>query len=535
MSASSNSKTEPPRGRPSRAPAGVSSRTKLLATSGVVAAGVIALFVNVLASRHYRRFDATRARLYTLSEPTDYTLDQLESQGQDVELFVFVGGGDPLLASLKQILATYQARAPRHLFVRYLDPDRDRAEFVRLRAELDVNAKGESGRIYSDAQVVVRHAERIWYVKTDDMIVLDEGDDAKVRPRVEAAVTSAIRAVLTTDRPRVCFTYGHHEAQLDDPGPKGLSSLKNTLAKDNFKPDGIDATKPNVSYAGCVMIGIVAPEDTFRAAEAKPIVDAVKGGTALLLVASPEISGPTGMAPPGLDDVAALAGVSLDDAVAVEELPELREPNGLGLILRARVHAHPTTDDLRKFAEERGAEPAVPLVWARPLRKSPTNGASPQELLVTSDQSYALHDVVSFLASEQEPRKGKDDRSGPLDLAEITVRDPSVGGARAIVVGSSTPFINTAYLDASPLMTLSRTLGLIWIAWLTARPPILDLPPKPSVQIAMHLSEDDIGSIGRYVLMWMPLAAGLLGGAVWLRRRSTEGKRPRGEARGRRA
>ena len=76
-------------------------------------------------------------------------------------------------------------------------------------------------------------------------------------------------------------------------------------------------------------------------------------------------------------------------------------------------------------------------------------------------------------------------------------------------------------------MTFSRTLGLLWVSWLTARPPILDLPPKPTVQIALHLTEEDIGAIGRYVLIYMPLAGGLIGAAVWFRRRSTEGKRVR--------
>ena len=76
-------------------------------------------------------------------------------------------------------------------------------------------------------------------------------------------------------------------------------------------------------------------------------------------------------------------------------------------------------------------------------------------------------------------------------------------------------------------MTFSRTLGLLWVSWLGARAPILDLPPKASVQVAMHLTEADISSIGRYVLVFMPAATLLLGGAVWMRRRTTEGKRKR--------
>jgi hypothetical protein len=514
-------------------PPGISRRTKAFALSGAIAATLSVLFVNVLAARHYRRWDASRAKLYTLSEPTLFTLAQIEREHDDVELFVFIGAGDPLLTSVKAMLAGYEAKT-RRLRVTYLDPDRNRAEFMRLQSELDVHVgKAEQGRILADAQIVARHGSRVWYVKTDDLVVLDEGDDAKVKPRVESALTGAIRAVLSTDRPRVCFTGGHREASIDEPGKEGLSTLKNTLAKDNFAPEVVELGKAKPGQnplVGCSMIAVMAPTEPFRADEAKPIVDAVVLGANLLLVAPPEVDLETRkLKAHGLDAVGALGGVALDDAIAVEQDPMLRETHDLGLIFRARVHAHATTDDLRKFAEARGGEAAVPLAYARPLRRTNAAAMSAQELLVSSDQSFALFDVGGFLASHEEPKKGPSDRAGPLDLAVATTRDKAIGGARVVVIGSSTPFLNAAYVDPSPAMALSRTLGLLWVSWLTARPPVLDLPPKPSVQIAMHLSEDDIGSIGRYVLAYMPLAIGMLGIAVALRRRSTEGKRVRGK------
>ncbi len=512
---------------------GVSNRTKAITSLGIVAAGACALLVNVLANRHYKRWDVTQNQLYTLSDPTHFTLDQIERDGQDVEVFVFIGGGDPLLGSVKQMLTGYQARAPRHLLVRYLDPDRDRAEFLRLQAELDVHVgKTEGGRILSDAQIVVRHGKRIWYVKTDDMIVLDEGDDAKVRPKVESAITGAIRAVLATDRPRVCFTTGHGEASIDDPGKEGLSTLKNTLAKDNFGPESIELPKDAAKLDGCALIAVVAPRDPFLAGQAKPIAEAVEKGASLRLVAPPEIDlEKKDLRPHGLAEVAAVAGVALDDAVVVEDDPTLREPNSLGLEFRAAVMPHATTDDLRRFAESRGGEAVVPVMYVRPIRRTGEGALSPTALLASSAKSFALRDVPGFLASKAEPQKGTNDRPGPLDLAAALERPKPEGaarGVRTVVVGTSLPFINAAYADPTPAMTFSRTLGLLWVSWLTARPPILDLPPKSSVQVALHLTEDDLVSIGRYVLIYMPMATALLGAAVWLRRRTTEGKRVRG-------
>lgn len=528
---------EPPRAEAPR-PA-ISARTKLVSSLGVVAAGLLAVFVNVLAARHYRRWDATYAKLYTLSPPTEATLGEIERTGSDVEVFVFIGRGDPLLASTRAMLETYQSKAPRHLVVRYLDPDRDRAEFARLKVDLEVHAdKAEEGRILSDAQIVVRHGKQIWYVHTEDLTVLEEGEDAKVRPRIEQALTGAIRAVLVTDRPRLCFTRGHGEASIDDPEKQGLAVVKNTLVKDNFELASVDLGKPGASLAGCRLVAVIGAGLPFKAGEAQPIVDAVKAGSSLLLAAQADLdleNANMRPLPHGLGEVAALAGVALDDAFAVEEDPALRLPNDLGLVFFAKTHPHVTTDELRKAPEAKltNGEPLVPMAYARTMHKlagTEANGVTATELVVSSDKSFTLTDVKGFLTSRGQLVRKPTDRQGPLDLAVAAERPPPKPGAppvRIVVTGSSYHFVNAAFYDAAPPSVLARKLGMVWISWLTTRPPILDLPPKQTVQIALHLTEEELSSIGRYVLVYMPIAVFLAGGAVWLRRRSTEAKRLR--------
>jgi hypothetical protein len=515
----------------------ISARTKLVASLGVVAAGLLAVFVNVLAARHYRRWDATYAKLYTLSSPTEATLAEIERTGADVEVFVFIGRGDPLLSSVRAMLETYQSKAPRHLVVRFLDPDRDRAEFARLKVDLEVHAdKAEEGRILSDAQIVVRHGKQLWYVHTEDLTVLEEGEDAKVRPRIEQALTGAIRSVLVTDRPRLCFTRGHGEASIDDPEKQGLAVVKNTLTKDNFQLVSVELGKPGASFEGCRLVAVIGAGMPFKAGEAQPIVDAVKAGSSLLVAAQADLdleNATMRPLPHGLNDVAALAGVALDDAFAVEEDPSLRLPNDLGLVFFAKTHPHVTTDELRKAPEAKltNGEPLVPMAYARTMHKiSVPGGPTATELLVTSDKSFTLTDVHGFLTSRGQLVRKPEDRQGPLDLAVAAERPapkPGLPPVRLVITGSSYPFVNAAFYDAAPPSVLARKLGMVWFSWLTARPPILDLPPKQTVQIALHLTEEDLSSIGRYVLVYMPLAVFLAGGAVWLRRRSTEGKRLR--------
>jgi hypothetical protein len=63
------------------------------------------------------------------------------------------------------------------------------------------------------------------------------------------------------------------------------------------------------------------------------------------------------------------------------------------------------------------------------------------------------------------------------------------------------------------------------LSWLAASPPMLDIPDKPAVTAGLRLSEDSLAGIFRYVIVYMPLAAALLGLAVYLARRGSE-RRP---------
>jgi hypothetical protein len=60
------------------------------------------------------------------------------------------------------------------------------------------------------------------------------------------------------------------------------------------------------------------------------------------------------------------------------------------------------------------------------------------------------------------------------------------------------------------------------LSWLAARPEVVDVPDKAEVAAGMRVSEEGREEVRRYVLVLMPLAALLLGAAVWAWRRSSE-------------
>jgi len=58
---------------------------------------------------------------------------------------------------------------------------------------------------------------------------------------------------------------------------------------------------------------------------------------------------------------------------------------------------------------------------------------------------------------------------------------------------------------------------------------MISVPEKPEREVGLSLSEESLGELMRYVLLYMPGAAGLLGGFVLLRRRNLERQSRRGK------
>jgi hypothetical protein len=62
------------------------------------------------------------------------------------------------------------------------------------------------------------------------------------------------------------------------------------------------------------------------------------------------------------------------------------------------------------------------------------------------------------------------------------------------------------------------------LSWLSARPAVVDVPDKAEIAAGMRVSSEGRAEVERYVLLFMPLAALLMGASVWAFRRAAENK-----------
>jgi hypothetical protein len=498
-----------------------------LQLAGVIAAVVLAFLANMLASRHFTRWDWTADRRWSLSPATLETLHTLE---QPVEIWTIAGASDPLEPSLKELLASYRAASSR-IDLHWIDPDRDVAQLVALQARFGLEAgRTDDGRVATDAVVVVAGGDRHWFLTPQDMF--EQADDVHVKPREERALTQAIRSVLGGEKARLCFTVGHGELSLEGEHDEreGMGALRDLLEKNNYQLSSVDLTVPGADhepFAGCTVAVIAGMRAPFAPEESNRLRTWLMQGGTLLAAVGPLDPGAAGALPAGLDDALAPFGIALEDDLVHDLEPSVSIPDthGEGFFVTARPH--PVTTTLVAGGPE-AHPPRVAAFYTRSLRHMVSPGAaSASDLLFTSDTAFAKRDVAAAAQGADAPPRGPADPGGPFVVAMASERariGPSAAhGPRAVVLGSRYFLAQDNWRQPRPLHGAAFLVDSA-LSWLAARPELVDVPDKAEVSAGMRVSEAGRSEVERYVLLFMPLAALLLGVAVWAWRRSSENK-----------
>jgi hypothetical protein len=502
--------------------------TKISASAGVIGAMVLAMLVNVYGARHYHRWDWTRGGLYTLS---DATLTTLHGLAEPVKVIVLLPSsnpvnGEPLTLAVMHLLDAYRGETG-ELSVELLDPDARPADFLAVAKRYGIDSDKEEGRTIASAAAVVIRGERSEIVRQQELVQIDAEDDLRHRPRLEQAFTGAIRAVTSSDHPRACFTTGHGEVPS--------APLRDHLTRNGYEVTSVEPAHAGSppSLDGCKMLVIAAP------AEKVPADDAAryqayfeKGGSVLLAAGPTSDSADRDFLDLGLGGLLGAAGLALDHDYVFELDPRARPAQSRGDIFAPSVKPHPSTQSAVRLA----ARSVVPIVGAvSSISPTGAGAAAVMPLLVTSDQAFGMVDFFARMKAGEAnaPTPAGNDRKGPLDVAVASELPAPPGsgaahGGRMIAAGSASFVDDGAWQNEALRGTVVFVEGAI--GWLTARPPILDIPPKPAFTAGLHVTEEWLGRTLRYTVAYMPLAAALLGFAVWLRRRGEKrgtGKEPK--------
>jgi hypothetical protein len=489
--------------------------SKLFSALGVLAAMVVAVNANVLVARFYERWDVSSGGLYTLSPATVSILRDLR---EPVTLTILLARTDPLLPPLRQLIVGYGAETSK-LDVKYLDPEQNPAEFAAVQQKYGISAgKADDGRIVTDAVILVARGDRTWFVTSEELGQTDE--DGRAKPRLEQALTEGIAGVLGSERAKLCFATGRSEASLDDVGPQGLAELRRRLEKNNFETEPLDLTRPDAKklLESCRLLAIVAPEEPYGADATERVKNYVTAGGNVLACVGPTLGDDGRVAPSGLEPLFELGGVHLEPSIVLETDPSRRLPRGVGEVFFAMPADHPATRGL--VLEGGKTELSVFVSESRAL--SLVNGGPARALVESSPEAVALTDAKAVLDGKGPPADAPHAERVLVAAAELPKPKDSAAkhGPRLILAGFANLPLAKSFAD--PALVGDRLLVENAIAWAAARPPIVSVPDKPARDIGLALTEDSLSQVLRYVLVYMPGSALLVGAFVLLRRRAQE-------------
>jgi len=504
---------------------GVSRSFRAFAALGVLAAALLAVNLNVLVARWYKRWDLTADRLYTLSPAT---LKILHGLDQPLSVTVLLSRADPLSVSVRQMLVQYRAESAK-LRSQFVDPDQNPAEFQVLQKDLGLlTGRAEDGRVVTDASLVITRGTRNWFITSDELVHYDD-QSGKAQPRLEQALTEGIANVLGESKAKACFATGHRELSIDDLGPEGLAEVRHRLEKSNFEVLAVDLTAATASLTDCTVLVVAGPSVPVDEAAAARIVAFIRGGGSAYVLSAPLLGEDKRVQRSGLEPVAQLVGVDFGQDFILETDAALRLPRGVGEVFFATPQAHEVTRGLER--EGMKIDSRVLVTGAQSLRIA---GNSPAKaLLVSSDQALSVRDLSGLLDPNQKDDAVERAPRSSFTLAIAAELPKPAGstakyGPRVVLAGAANLVWARNYSDSS--LYGDRLFSENALSWLSARPTLVSVPEKTEHDVGLSLSEGTLAEVLRYVLIYMPGCSAALGTFVLMRRRSFEKKSRRGEA-----
>ncbi len=468
----------------------------------VIFSAILLVFVNYLSWRHYKTFDLTENKMFTLS---DKTVNLLKGLDHPVKLYFFFNPEHGLYSWVDKLLRQYREKGGDKIEFEVVDPQRDlvRAQELAKRYRFT----GE------DNMVIVESGERHKFIEAQSMAEMDmsgmmTGQPARIKAfRGEEKITSALLEVVEGESRKVYFTLGHGEGDITSQDPKsGYFEAAEKLKRINISPMTLNLVQKPEIPADAAALVIAGPLSPFQPDEIKVIEDYLKNRKGKLFIALHP------GAKSALDDLLAQYGIRADDTMALGAVNLLGVTKLLGSVPAGMLGKHPITDPI--------LGQSLVFTNARSLTVLPPAEGQKGRPVELAKGIEAFWGETAYDKDNMEFTEGKD-LQGPLTLAVAvdtgTVGDGNVelGGTRIVVSGSATMFAN------APMMQypMSPDFFMNSVSWILRNEKQLGIEPKVPKQYSLGLSPSQFWMLGGVICLLLPASILLGGVAVWLKRR----------------
>jgi ABC-type uncharacterized transport system involved in gliding motility auxiliary subunit len=448
--------------------------------AGGYSASYILVFVAILAAVNYlsvqynKTYDATELKLYSLSDQTLTTLDNLESE---VTLYYF--DETTRFGLARNSLVRYE-NASNRVNVRYIDPD---------------------------AEPAVTRAMNIRSLGTT---VVEVGASRSEAPSFsEEDITNTIIKAVKGEVKSACFLTGHGEAAIEDPDRLGFSGAASEVQSANYSAREISLLESPEIPSDCGVLVVAGPTASFVEPEVDLLRTYVDGGGRLLLMLDYDSNS-------GLEDLAANWGIEIHEDLIIDQsgIGQLLGAGPLTPLVNQYDVAHPITRVMGNIATFFPLTRSVTTTTDAP-------GWSSVALALTSADAFATSDFV-IENGELKLSETAQMTAGPITVAAASSFDidtPEEGAETApqgrVVVTGTSLFVRNAALARGA----NRDLLLNSLNWLTSDEDLISIRPNDPESTPIDLSTADaIGLLVGLVLV-LPLLIVVAGVRTWWVRR----------------
>jgi hypothetical protein len=441
------------------------------------------------------------------------TVKFLETLTNSVKVTLYYDKDDPFYATIAELLGEYQTVNPK-ISLRNLDYKRDPGEAQLLRTNSNYSflglgsAKnliifdgGEKRIKVVDGNALVQYVHKQTHNENDKEL---EFTKTPTLFEGERAFTSALVAVTSSKPLKAYFLTGHGEHRIDsDEEQLGYLKLATLLRNENYiqvQPLSLLDTNHPVP-ADCSLLVIAGPTSAIEQPELEMIEQYLAQGGRLFALFNAFNVLPPGHGDTGLEQILAKWGVNVSTNIVVDPERHIGEQD----VIVASFSNHPIVNPLQNLR----LHMILPRIIGKLRSHSPAADApSVDEIAFSGPKSFLRGDEKSL--RQAYPLMLAVEKGGVKGV--ITER----GTTRMVVVGDSIFLANHQIESAA-----NRDFVSLAVNWLLDRPQLVEgIGPRSITEYRLAMTNSQLQGAQWILLGGMPGGVLLLGGLVWLRRRS---------------
>ena len=444
----------------------------------------ILVAVNFLADQYNKTFDATKDKLYSLSDQTEKILDDLEN---DVTIYYFDQART--FPAAKNSLVRYE-NASSHVTVKYIDPESD----------------------VGTAQMM--------NVRNFGTVLVEMGANRQEASTTgEEDVTNAIIKLLKGGEKKACMVTGHGEADASDSERDGFSIAQAETVNANYETETISLAQSGEAPSDCTLLIVAGPSAGYLEPEVAALRNYVNAGGRLLLMLDGTVEEDNSGA---LVQLAAEWGVKVNDDIVIDLSPvgQLFGGGPLTPLIAEYDTAHAIT---KVMGNVNSLFPMTRSV----ISEGASGGWTVTELMKTTPSSFAT--TAFEVANDELVRKPQAETPGPLNVAVAATMDlpddgaaPEEPGAEAedskqarVVVTGSSRFARNSFFGRGG----NADLFLNMLSWLSSDEDMISIRPKDPANTPMDISQSQMRWLLLGLVLGLPLVIVVAGVRTWWVRR----------------